>query len=201
MPVLEEQAGFFPDTLLDDIIDDCGTRRWWVLYTKARHEKAVARQLLGYEVPFCLPLIEKTSVRRSRRIRTFVPLFPGYVFLYGSEEERVLSLTTNRISRVLDVSDPEGLTADLRQVRQLIEAKASLTVESRLAPGNRVRVLSGPMEGIEGTVLTRRGRMRLLVAINFLQQGASVEIEDYMLEPIDWQEPEKRLTPLAQALS
>ena len=196
MPALEEQAGFFPETLLDDTIDDDGSRKWWVLYTKARHEKAVGRQLMGYEIPFCLPLINKISVCRGRRVRTFVPLFPGYVFLYGTEDERILSLTTNRISRVLDVPDPEGLRADLRQVRQLIEAKVPLTPESRLMPGDRVRVRSGPMAGVEGTVLARRGGVRLVVAINFLQQGASVEIEDFMLEPIDRQEPDRLPSPV-----
>ncbi len=200
MPKLEEQGSLFPETLLDGILDDCESRQWWVLYTKPRHEKAVARQLLGYEIPFYLPLVEKNAVRRGRRVRTFVPLFSGYVFLYGSEEERVLSLTTNHISRVLTVPDPDGLRADLRQVRQLIAAKEPLTVESRLAPGDRVRVRCGPMEGIEGAVLSRRGRLRLLVAINFLQQGASVEIDDFMLEPIDWHGARKRRAPLTHSV-
>ena len=200
MSVFEEQADFFPETLLEDTIDDGGDRRWWVRYTKARHEKALARQLMGYEIPFCLPLVDKTSACRGRRIHTLVPLFPGYVFLFGSDEERIVSLTTNHISRVLDVPDPEGLRADLRQVRQLIEAKVPLTPESRLAPGDRVRVRSGPMAGIEGTVLDRRGCVRLVVAINFLQQGASVEIEDFMLEPINWQEPERLPSPVVYSL-
>jgi transcriptional antiterminator RfaH len=172
--------------LLDGILDDCESRHWWVLYTKSRHEKAVARQLLHWEVPFYLPLMEKNSVRGGRRIRTFVPMFSGYLFLYGSEEERVRSLTTNRISRVLEVPDPDRLLADLRQVQQLLAAKVPLTIESRLAAGDRVRVRCGPMEGIEGSVIARRGRVRLLVAVDFLQQGASVEIDDFMLEPIDW---------------
>jgi transcription antitermination factor NusG len=186
MPVFEEQASLFPETLLEGIPDDVQGRQWWVLYTRSRREKAVARHLLGYEIPFYLPLVEKNAVRRGQRVRTLVPLFAGYVFLYGCEEERVLSLTTNHISRVLDVPDPDGLRGDLRQLRQLLAANVPLTVESRLAPGARVRVRYGPMEGIEGTVLSRRGRTRLLVAVDFLQQGASVEINDFMLEPIDW---------------
>jgi transcriptional antiterminator RfaH len=200
MPELEEQANLFPNTLLDGIIDDCTSRQWWVLYTKARHEKALARQLLGGEIPFYLPLIVKNAVRRGRRVRARVPLFSGYVFLYGSEEERVLSLTSNHVSRVLKVPDPDGLRADLRQLRKLIAADVPLTVESRLAPGDRVRVRSGPMAGIEGTVLSRRGRTRLLVAVNFLQQGASVEIDDFMLEPLDWHGARERRAPLAHAV-
>jgi hypothetical protein len=66
----------------------------------------------------------------------------------------------------------------------MIDAGKPLTIESKLARGRRVRVRSGSMRGLEGTVLERRGQTRLLVAIDFLQQGASMAIEDYLLEPI-----------------
>jgi len=66
----------------------------------------------------------------------------------------------------------------------LIASGAPLTLESRLAPGDRVRVRRGPLVDLEGTVLSRRGQTRLLIAVNFLQQGASVEIDDFLLDPI-----------------
>ena len=163
---------------------ECQERGWWVLYTKARQEKAVARELLGYEIPFYLPLVKKTMVYRRRRIVASIPLFAGYVFLYGSERERHRAWTTNRLSRVLTVADPDQLWCDLRQLRRLIAAGAPLTLESRLAPGNRVRVRRGPLVDMEGTVLSRRGQTRLMISVNFLQQGASVEIDDFLLEPL-----------------
>jgi transcriptional antiterminator RfaH len=130
-------------------------------------------------------LVRKTSVSRGRKRMSLVPLFGGYLFLYGSEDERVRTLTTNRISRILTVEDPDQLAFDLRQLRQLIASNAPLTVESRLGPGQRVRVRSGAFAGLEGAVLKRRGETRLLVSINFLQQGASVEIDDFMLDPLE----------------
>ncbi len=184
MPILGQEPSLFPESLLDEEVQQTGDRRWWVLYTKARQEKATARQLVGFGVPFYLPLIGKSSVSRGRKTQSYIPLFAGYVFLFGSEEERVRSLTTNRISRVLSVDDPEQFVHDLRQLRQLIASDAPLTVESRLVPGNRVRVRQGPFADLEGTVITRRGKTRLLVAVDFLQQGASVEIDDFQLEPI-----------------
>jgi len=185
MPILSQEPSLFPETLLDEVPAGPGDRRWWVLYTKARQEKATARQLLTYRLPFYLPLVSKTQVSRGRKTRSYIPLFSGYVFMFGTEDERVRSLTTNRISRILTVDDPEQLIHDLRQLQQLIVSDAPLTVESRLVPGNRVRVRQGPFAGVEGTVLTRRGKTRLLVAVDFLQQGASVEIDDFLLEPID----------------
>ena len=185
MPILKEEPSLFPATLLDVAPDDAADRRWLALYTKARQEKSLARELLRFRIPFYLPLVKKTSVSRGRKRASLVPLFGGYVFLYGSEEERLRTLATNRISRVLAVEDPDQLVFDLRQLRQLIVAGAPLTVESRLGPGQRVRVRQGAFAGLEGTVLKRRGEMRLLVSINFLQQGASVEIDDFLLDPLD----------------
>jgi transcription antitermination factor NusG len=184
MPILREEPSLYPETLLDEVVCEPSERRWWVLYTKARQEKVVSRALLSYQIPFYLPLVKKTFVRRGRRLTSHIPLFSGYVFLYGSEEDRVRSLTTNRISRVLAVDDVDRFLHELRQLRRLIASNAPLTVESRLVPGDRVRVRHGPLAGLEGTVLTRRGRTRLLVSIDFLQRGASVEIDDFLLERI-----------------
>jgi hypothetical protein len=185
MPICPPETSVFPENLLDPLVVEPSDRCWWVIYTMARQEKALARQLLQYEVPFYLPLVYKDHSIRGRLVRSHIPLFTGYVFLFGSHQERVLALTTNRVSRVLRVDDQELLWHDLRQVRRLIESDVPLTIERRLVPGQRVRVKVGAMTGLEGTITARRGRCRLLVAVRFLQQGASVAIDDYMLEPID----------------
>lgn len=190
MSIVTPEASVYPETLLEQPTAESSSRRWWALYTKSRQEKAIARQLLGLEVPFYLPLVKKRSVCRGRRISSRVPLFPGYVFLFGTEEERVLSLTTNRISRILPVVEQVQLRKELRQLRHLIGSGAPLTVETRLCPGDYVRVRHGPFAGLEGTVLRRQGLTRLVVSINFLKQGASVEIDDVCLEPIE--KPDER---------
>ena len=105
-------------------------------------------------------------------------------FIFVNEEERVKALTTNRISSILDVEDQKQLAYDLRNVQQLIQADAPLTVESRLVAGERVRIKAGPMQGLEGVIEKRRGQSVLYVAVTMLQQCATVEIDDYLLEPI-----------------
>jgi transcriptional antiterminator RfaH len=182
MPILDAETSVYPPNLLTELAIQDGERRWWAIYTKARQEKAFARQLVGFEIPFYLPLVPKDNLIRGRRVRSLIPLFGGYVFVYGSEAERVRSLTTNRISTILTVDDQRILTADLNNVARLIESNAPLTVEKRLTKGDMVRIKNGPMAGMEGTVITRRGKMRLLVAVTMLQQGVSVEIDDFMLE-------------------
>ncbi len=159
-------------------------RTWWVLHTKARQEKAVARDLLVRRIPFYLPLIEQTAVRRKRRVTSLIPLFQGYVFMFGTLEERLGSLKTNRLAQVLEVHEPQQLRGDLARLQRLIASHCPLTLESRLAPGAQVRITTGSLMGLEGIVLHRRGHTRLLVDVRFMQQGASIEIDDFMLEPI-----------------
>ncbi len=184
MPILKQERSLFPDDLLDNPPAEPGAC-WWVMYTKTRQEKALARELLAQRVPYFLPLVKKTVMRRGRARVSFLPMFRGYLFLFASEEQRIRALKTNRISRVLAVKDQAQLLADMRRAQQAIASGLPLTVESRLTDGDRVRVRYGPLAGLEGVVIVRRGKTRLLVAIHFLQQGASVEIDDFLLEPID----------------
>ncbi|MBM4092628.1 MAG: antitermination protein NusG [Planctomycetes bacterium] len=190
MPILEQEASCHPADLLDAEQEPLGLpslqddRRWWAVYTKARQEKAVARHLVERDVPFYLPLIPKDNVIRNRRVRSHIPLFTGYVFLFGSEDERVTTLATNRISRIFSVADQRQLWIDLANVALLIKNDAPLAIERRIITGDLVRVKTGLLKGLEGVVIKRHSKCRLLVAVRYLQQGVSVEIDDCALETI-----------------
>lgn len=182
MPILPKEPDIFPDDLFSGSAEQVGGQ-WWVLYTKSRREKDLSRRLLKMQISYFAPLVKRRSRSPSGRMReSFVPLFPGYVFMAAGEEERYRALTTNCVSRCLPVKDTEQLIHDLGQIWQLVDSEAPLTPEERIEPGTRVRVRSGPLLGLEGFVEHRRGQRRLVVAIEFLQQGASVLIEDWQLE-------------------
>src|SRR5262245_17214544 len=186
MPTLAAETDLYPIDLLDrDDWTNEEERRWWALYTRSRCEKELMRRLRALEIPHYGPTMEKRGRTPQGRIRTaFVPLFANYVFFYGDPSQRYAALTTNCVSRDLPVFDGRQLAFDLRQLRQLLISGAPVLPESRLEPGARVRVSTGPLTGHEGTVLRRRGETRLLVAVRFLQQGASVQIDECDLEPL-----------------
>ena len=185
MSTLAETPSVFPPTLLTETRLDAPQRQWSVIYAKARQEKALARDMFANEIPYYLPMAKKTSIYGKRRITTQLPLFPGYLFFHGTEGERVKVLQTNRTSRILPVDDSVDLHCDLLWLEQMIASGMPLTVENQLTAGHRVRIRRGPLAGLEGTVLIRRGISRLLVSVDFLQQGASVAIDDHLLERID----------------
>lgn len=185
MPILPKEIDIYPM----DLFDPEGAARdfgpWWAFYTLSRREKDLCRRLLQLEIPFFCPIISRRSRSSSGRTRiSHVPLFPGYVFVRAGAEQRAAALTTNCVSRTLQVVDGVDLQQDLVHVRRLIEADVALTPESRLAAGTRVRVRSGPLMGVEGVVLKRHNRDRLLVAVRFLQQGASVALDDFQVEAL-----------------
>ena len=186
MPTLAAEIDLYPSDLLDreDWTSDA-ENRWWALYTRSRCEKELMRRLRAMEIPHYGPTIEKRGRTPQGRIRTsFIPLFTNYVFVYGNASQRYDALTTNCVSRDIPVFDGAQLAADLHQLRQMLISGVPVTAESKLEPGDRVRVCSGPLSGHEGTVLRRRGETRLLVAVRFLQQGASVQIDECDLESL-----------------
>lgn len=184
MPILPIERDIFPDNLLTEPAGD-ESAKWWVLYTLSRREKELMRRLRTAEIDHYGPMVKHQHRSPAGRVRqSFLPLLAGYVFLRGSEDERVEALRTNCISRCLPVADADQLVFDLRQIQRLIQSDAPLTPEARLTPGMQVRVRSGPLMGLEGTVVERRGQRQLLIAVQFIQRGASIQISDFEVERI-----------------
>ncbi len=186
MPILPSQPDLYPPAILEaPELGQTADVPWWAMYTMARREKELMRRLRAMEIGFYAPLVAKRTRSPGGRTRvSHVPLFTSYVFVRGTEEQRHRALTTNCISRCLEVPDVGQLLHDLRQIRHLIELDTPLTIEARIESGRRIRVRSGPMAGLEGTVVKRRGRDWLVVAVEFLGQGASVLLEDFQVEPL-----------------
>ena len=182
MPILPRQRDIFPDTLFDEptAADGLG---WIAFYTLSRREKDLMRKLEAASIPFYAPLVQRRLRSPGGRTRlSYVPLFPGYVFSLVDDDQRRAALATNTVARWLPIGDATAFVADLRNIKRLIDTDQPLTPEARLEAGQPVRVRSGPLLGIEGTVVKRRSGQRLVVAVRFLNQGASIELEDIDLE-------------------
>jgi transcriptional antiterminator RfaH len=184
MPLLPLEPFVFPEDLLTvPAAESSPARPWWVLHTRPRTEKALARRLLQRGTSFFLPLHKHQWRNRGRIHCSYVPLFPGYVFMQGERMSAFRTLETNMIARILTVEDQGQLHGDLTRVYCLIAAGAAVTPESRLQPGTLVEIASGPLMGLEGKILRRGKQLKFLVEVQFLQQGVSVEIESWMIQP------------------
>ena len=186
MPVLSREPDLFPEELFDGLDPaESAERLWWVMHTRPRQEKSLARELWRGRIPFYLPQIPRRRRLADRTCTSYVPLFAGYLFLFGHREERIAALVTQRVVRTLEVPDQEGLWRDLRQTEQLIASGAPLTPEDRLAPGKVVEIRSGPLIGLRGTIVRGASGRRFVVHVDFVQRGASVLVEDFLLREVD----------------
>lgn len=186
MPLLGLEPCLHPLELLTDVnraVD--GPERWWVLHTRPRVEKSLARQCLASSLSFYLPLHHKQWRSRGRTLKSHVPLFPGYVFLYGDDSARTAALQTNLVARVLPVIDQAELHDDLTRLHRLIDSDAPVTPEDRLQAGAPVRVIHGSLAGMEGKVLRRDDKhCRFFIEVRFLQRGVSAQVENWMIEAL-----------------
>jgi transcriptional antiterminator RfaH len=183
MPILQAEPCCYPDDVLDHPIAS-GEHRWWCLHTRPRQEKAVARELLKRRVAHYLPqTVHSSMTPGGRRIRAYLPLFPGYLFLCGDPYDRLDALQGGRLVSILDVFDQDELVHDLRQVFRVIESGLQVTHEPRYAPGQKVRITRGPLEGLVGTVLRRGKHDEFVASVRFLGSGATVKLLDWQVEP------------------
>lgn len=189
MPILAAEVDVFPDDLLlRDHLDDQSEENgaiWWAVYTRSRQEKELMRALVNMAIPFYCPIIPHRYRSPAGRVRTsHLPLFTNYVFMYADGFHRYQALKTNLISKTIEVTDGPQLIHDLRQIQRLIQLGMPLSIESKLMPGRKVRIKTGPLNGMEGVILKRQGTDFLFVAVNFLQQGALVKLEGDDVEPV-----------------
>lgn len=186
MPLIGPERCLFPDDLLSDEFQTQGLevgKSWRVLYTRSRMEKELMRRLVARGTPFYSPIVENRYRSPAGRQRTsYLPLFSNYVFLFGCETDRYDAVSSGCVSRSLDVTAHAAFVTDLRRIRALIDTGATVTAEAKIEAGDRVRIKSGSMLGLEGLVFKRHGQSRLLVMIDFLQQGASIELPDWEVE-------------------
>jgi transcriptional antiterminator RfaH len=185
MPILAAQPAFYPAYLFDEpTMHDSTDRVWTVLHTRPRQEKRLAQHLWNINIPFYVPQIARPVRIRSRIVHSHLPLFPGYLFLLGSRDDRLAALETGRVVQTLKVIDQEGLWNDLRQIQRLIASGAPLTPEGPLVAGATVEIRSGPLAGLRGTIIQSVSGRRFLVRVDFIQRGASVLLDDIGLVKI-----------------
>ena len=156
--------------------------RWWLVHTKARHEKALAADLDRRRIDYFLPLVRRDRRNGGHKTSTEIPLFPGYLFLRGGDKQRYLTLTTHRAAGVFDVFEQDRLTTELFAIHLAITGAEPIDLYPGIRKGRRCRILSGHFRGVEGVVVRRRGMCRVSLAIRILGQSAELEIDPALLD-------------------
>ena len=196
MSILQAEPDIFPANLWDQTpaaaaaaaaVADAAAERWFCLHTKPRQEKATARRLHASQTAFYLPqAVHESRTPAGRKIRSIQPLFHSYVFMRGTDHQRVQALRGNTLVRVIEVADQAALRSELSQIHRMLTSGLTVRSEPPHHPvGGRIKIINGPLAGLVGTVLRRGARDRFIASVSFLGLGGSVDLEDWQVERID----------------
>jgi transcription elongation factor/antiterminator RfaH len=161
---------------------------WYAVYTKPRHERTVNGHLVEEGITVFLPEIERWSRRRDRKKKVSYPMFPGYVFINTdlNGEHRLRILKTKGVVRILGHQNvPTTIPEEqIQAIQKVLESKKTISSFPYLRTGQNVRVISGPLDGVEGIFVSGKGKGILIISVDILQRAVSVEIEQADVEPI-----------------
>lgn len=159
---------------------------WYAVYTRSRHEKVVAEALQQRTVEHFLPLYETVRQWKNGRFKVQLPLFPGYLFVHIALADRLRVLQVAGVVRLVGFNGtPAALpSAELQIIRHALEKGIEAEPHRYLKVGQRVRVNSGPMQGLEGILLRRRGRPRVVVSVDLIMRSVALDIDAAEVEPV-----------------
>jgi transcription antitermination factor NusG len=161
---------------------------WYALYTRSRFEKKLMSALSDRSIEVFLPMREILSRWKDRKKRIWIPLFPGYIFIHQ------LNTPANRY-RILNVPGAvrfvgfNGQAAPIPQeqvdgIRRFLESSLAVDPYPYMTIGRRVEVIAGPLTGIQGTLVQKKGRFRLVIQVDLIRQAVSVEIDASDVQPV-----------------
>lgn len=174
------------DILALDRVEALVQPLWYAAYTRANHERRVADQLVERGVEHFLPQYESTRKWKDRKVCLQMPLFPGYVFVHLALQNRLKVLEVPGVAYLVGfagrpVPVPEG---ECEKVRRFLKQGFRAEPHPYLEVGRRVRVRSGPLEGMEGIVLRRKNGCRLVISLELIQRAMAVDLDGADLEAL-----------------
>lgn len=161
---------------------------WFAVHTRARHEKVIAQRLREKGVATFLPLVKTVHRWSDRRKTVELPLFNSYLFvnLAPTHENRLRVLMEDGILGFVGVRRQGIAIPDeqIEAIRILIAQQLPYSSHPFLKIGQRVRVRSGALSGMEGILVSRSGEHTLVISVDALQRSLGVRIEGYDVEPV-----------------
>lgn len=162
---------------------------WYAIYVRSRHEFQVLGRLAKTGIEAFLPTVERLSRWKDRKKFIEFPLFPGYIFVHINKDskDRLAILKTKGVVKFLGVSSNKPETIPDEQIislKRLVESKEAIEPYPYLKEGERIRIKGGPLAGIEGILIKKIRQHLLILSVDVLQQGVSLEIDASEVEGI-----------------
>jgi len=160
--------------------------RWYAAYTSPRHEKKVAQQMEGNRIQSFLPLYRSVRRWKDRSKELDLPLFPGYIFVRIALRDRLQVLQVPGVVQLVSFSGKPAVVpdAEIDALSRGLAGGLHAQPHPYLKVGKRVRVHSGPMSGVEGVLVRRKDKFRIVLSIHLIQRSVAVEVDESEVEPV-----------------
>ncbi len=166
------------------VLSQRGIEKWLAVYTTARHEKRVADHFSVREIEYFLPLYEtQRRWKDGSKVKLHLPLFPNYIFVHADPRAR------GRILEVPGVVSLVGNTHEATPIAESVIESLRAGVGLRdiephpyLVVGNRARIRTGALAGMEGVLVRKSNQFRVVLTIAEIMKSVSVEIDAADLE-------------------
>lgn len=158
--------------------------RWFVAHTKPRREKKLVEHCQRQSIAATLPCYSSAHKYRGKTVVFQKPLFPGYVFLQLEPGHKASVRQNDYVANLLEVFDQQTFQQQLQDILLALQAKVGVRLAPAIGEGMRVRIKTGPLQGIEGWVEQRYGMTTVLLRLDFINQAAAVTIDADSLDPI-----------------
>lgn len=154
--------------------------QWFAVWTRSRQEKSAAAMLASSGVRHYLPLKSEIRQWSDRKQIVEIPLFSGYLFVrMDPEKDSKLQVLKTRgvVSFVGNQTGPLPIPdQQIEDIRTVLKAGTPCSVQPFFNAGDRVRVVRGPLTGVEGTLVRANSEARLLISIDMVGQSVAVTI-------------------------
>jgi transcriptional antiterminator NusG len=166
--------------------DSLSPTQWLVLRTRSRHEKKVRDELIKRRIETFLPLYERWSRWKDRRMRVEFPLFPGYCFVRLPVAERLLVLNTPGAAGFVGFNGYAEPVPDIEieAISRLVNTEIRYDPHPFLSEGMLVEVVRGPLTGVRGHIVRKDRSTKLVLAVTLIHQAAALEIHPADVAPV-----------------
>jgi transcription antitermination factor NusG len=155
---------------------------WYVAHTLPRREKKLRDYAEREGLHAVLAVYRSVRKYRGKTAVFHKPLFPGYVFLQLPPEHRQKIVQNDCVARLLTVPDQAKFAQQLAEILQALETGLEIVLAPEIGKGQRVKIKSGPLQGLEAWVEDRYGFSKVLLRLDFIGQAAAVNVHADDLE-------------------
>lgn len=149
-------------------------RQWLVAYVQSCLEKKTAQRLAAMGIECYLPVQSEIRQWSDRRKRVDCLVIPMMIFVHVTPQERPLPLSLQAVSRYMVLrgeSTPAVIPDEqMDRFRFMLDysPEAVEMCSAPLAPGDAVKVIKGPLAGLEGELITVTGKSKVAVRLDML---------------------------------